>query len=923
MKKVVFDQSILVSGMMCDENCSPTIFKAITNIKLIPGVPLSSKRRIMVGAEPQTLALQRLSVVIEDEGDVLSAEQQAIVLKAIETKITQASKRFNIVKKDGTLKSTRIYRFNLLVNLLALVCLTVLWVTLPPSLLLTISLMSVTFFATAWTSRHYFLDFVANLRYKKINHMATPITLGWFLSLAHALYHTITMPLMHHFSMFFMNFIMPISLVSLVNIMDEIRRFLTEQTAKMHLQERLQALMPPMSSRYDCYRLSRNGMKKIDKFLKKENRLRIKKIAMPYLEQQNLESREKIRLQRAMLIRIKRGQCFPVDGFIIDGSTYVDTAIVTGEPCHLKTCFEFVPAGAVNLGQTVTIVALQDSYHSTMNKIFFRANRAVEKDQNNHRMFTLGYTAVIVVCMLVSVFIPFALGTLSVSLLLSNIIGILFTICPCTIVIAHQLPGLLARHRCYQYGVIIRNEQASSHTEKIHTIVFDKTGTLTTGHCIVKQFSPGITKDIWTKVYSLEMKQGSEHPLAQALQRYYENTYKDDTSLLVDNAASDDKHRGLTGTVGGEIIHIGNKAFLEDSGIGVPEDKSESAYTAIYVARNNKYCGTIWIQHEVRPGVLSLLKQFKKNNIKLVLLTGDNARAAQSFNEQNGSIFEPDNVLAEKTPQQKESYLKGLPCPQGVCFVGDGLNDAVSARLVTEQGGLSCAMTSRDKVAFFSDVGLNGSPAYLLHHTAINRYSKKVVKQNQGLLGYGAISFLTFLIVFSTFSISFPALIPLVIMSSVTLLTVVNAYRSKWNVDHIIKPHQSALANYLLSDGAMVLLLLTSTFFMTSVLMASVAASAFVLPAMVFSGGLLPVLTTVALLATVAMTSILIFSSARCALKDYTLNHAAMAQESALSSTLGQKFNYINSPVLSRLPPTPEILQESLAGLKMKSSGLT
>jgi len=163
--------------------------------------------------------------------------------------------------------------------------------------------------------------------------------------------------------------------------------------------------------------------------------------------------------------------------------------------------------------------------------------------------------------------------------------------------------------------------------------------------------------------------------------------------------------------------------------------------------------------------------------------------------------------------------------PKGVWFVGDGLNDAPCARIVTEKGGVSCAMTSDDKTAFFTDLSLNGSLDYLFEHNKINRFLKKNVLQNQWLLAYGSIAFLAITVTFSITGIAVSPIIPLLVMASTTLFILFNSSRVQHSIDNALDKKKSWLKQLLASDLS-ISLLVGASMLLTCGLLISVAAPA-------------------------------------------------------------------------------------------------
>ncbi|MDP1601885.1 MAG: HAD-IC family P-type ATPase [Legionella sp.] len=871
MTKIIFQDTFLVSGIMCHTGCGATIENALSDsIKdLKKKNLLPPDATLNIDAEPHTVGIQRLIMIIESNEENYQ-ENSNILAKHFREVPTSFG--YEVIDNTGETQppiSNTVNWINISVNIAAMLAIIILYGVFPPSLLLTIGLTTLTFLTTTFTARGYLLNFFRNLRHRDLAGMPTVITSGWLLSLAHTLYHSITMPLATNFSMAFMSFLMPISLITLVNIMDEIKRRVLDKSKTMYLQG-MKNLFPQMSEEYTCYNLSKKNHKQVTELMLElklkhnqpdesvilKDALRNSLYAHS-IKQEKPGKIKKSALSEGVIVQVHNGECFPVDGFILNGNTWVDSSIVNGESKQGKSCFDFVPAGAKNLGPEVIFYAVENSYNSSINKLLFIANRARDEKfvSKSKSWFIYIYTALIILGLIASIIAPVAMGVLTFSLVMQNVTGILFAICPCTMGIAHQLPALLSTFQLGRQGITVRDENLIRRTDEIHTIVFDKTGTLTTGDSQVES-SEGISDALWQRVYLLE-KEASSHPIAKAVCHHYEaraiqpGLIRDVSDILMDS-----KNRGLSGLVQNRQIHIGNLSYLQESGVQFLREFSEATrnkiakgYTPVYVAEDNVCTSVILIKHELRKDVLVALSRFRKEGKKILMLTGDTHASAIAFNEINGGIFDLEHIHAEQTPDNKEAVLKTLMSasnqnPGGFWFVGDGLNDAPCARIVSEKGGISCAISSTDNAAFFSDISLNGSFNYLFEHTRLNKFLKKNILQNQWLLAYSAFVFLVFIISFSIAGIAVSPLIPLLIMTFSTIFTLFNAYRVKLAVDNSLGKNATWSGKFLASDWSIGLLVSASSFLILSVLIATLATGGLALPMFTFTAGVAAALST-------------------------------------------------------------------------------
>lgn len=943
MKKIIFQDSFLVLGIMCHQGCGARIQHDLGDLSELKRKHLlPNDAQLTIDAEPQALGVHRLILMIEigDRSFSLQEHAKTELSKQFKERIEAAG--HEVIDDDGGEQETynTINWVNIFINLVAIATIIVLSVVFPPSLPLIIGLTVFSFLTTAFTARSYFIHFFRNLRHRNLFNMPTSITLAWVLSLTHSLYHVVSMPFMIGFAMTFMNFIMPVMLVTIINVMDEIKRLVLNKSKKIHLKG-MKSLFPDMANEYLCYPLSEEEEVVFEDAVKRGKTVTIQDM----LQDDKRMACNKNALQKGMIIQVKRGDCFPVDGIIVQGRTRIDASILNGESQQLKQVCDSVPAGAINLGQDVVIRATENCYDSTVNQLLFCSNRAQEyglikllsdpktmardelkKRLNNKSSYVLCdskvyyfdknlkktelhttnfkqlaaifpktahildsaskealikitsltghtrdklvgmdtdqrfiylYLGLIIVGVVVSILIPYALGLFTVPLMLQTITGILFVICPCTIAIAHQLPILFNMSRLNDKDIIMRNGDLTERFDDIHTVVFDKTGTLTTGASSVNErASEGLSPALWNRIYLLEEKHGLDHPLAKAICGYCKtNNYHQTRFTEVTDYEPDERHRGLSASVQGKRLHLGNAQYLKDSvGVNVPEH-SESiqfhlaqGYTPVYVAeydsvqKKSVYQGVIFIEHSIKPEVLEGLFRLKRGKINLIMLTGDHRDAAIGFNQQNGAIFDAQHIHAEQTFQDKEQFLNELMSNEhldsrGVWFVGDGLNDAPCARMVTDKGGVSCAMTSTDKAAFFTDISLNGTLDYLFEYKTLNHTLKKNITQNQWLLVYGAVVFLAFIITLPIVGIGMSPLIPMIVMVSTTFFTLFNSYRVKLAVDNSLDKKPSWLKQCLASDMSLGFLVVGSALLILSVLIATVASGHIALPVFVFTAG--------------------------------------------------------------------------------------
>ncbi len=868
---------------MCFEGCGTSLQHAFNSYikKGIEKKFFPPDASIVIDPEPNGLGLHKLLITIESEQHEPVEQAYSSISETIRETIEDLG--FEVIDELTVLspqKSRWTNAINILINLLSIGVITTCALLFPPSILLTLGLTVVSFLTSAFTSREYLLAFYRNFRSKSFANMATTVSLGWFLSLAHTLFHASTMPLATSFSMLFMSFIMPLMLITCINGMDEIKRLIMEKSQKIYLKS-IKRLFPELSDTYLCYEFTLEETsslsQQITRLNKKNQNFSLGNSAVDEEEKnfllslKNLLNPSKSRqekknlLKEGMLIEVKPTECFPVDCILVQGTTVIDASLLTGESQQRKQCWQNIPAGAINLGEKVTVYAEKNAYSSTINRLLFLSNRARNAPQSAKGLpkFAYFYAALILLGIVVSILIPAALGVITVSLVMQNVIGIVFSLCFCTVAIAHELPKLISMHHRNKKGIYLRDYSLlNADSEEIHTVVFDKTGTLTTGNSVVESTDIDLDSPLWSRIYLLEKKHGKGHPLAKAIQAYYKSKFEKQIPFdAVTSYEPHEKNRGLSARVLEKLLQVGSYEYLKSKAIVLPEPnkrKMERGLSPVYVAEEGEYKGVIYIKHEVRKGVIKTLNRLKSEGKKIIMLTGDNRSSAIGFNQQLNAIFEEEAIHAGQTPKDKESFLKHLMSqeainPNGVWFCGDGLNDAPCCRMVGEKGGVSCAISANDKSAFFTDISLNGSFDYLFKHEQLNRAVQLNIAQNKGILIYSTFAFLAFIISFSIVGIAVSPLIPAVIMLSTTLSILFNAYRTQIIIDNALDEFTPLPKKLLSSHFPLVLLFLVSTLLICSILVATISTGGLTLPIFVFAAGVATTFSSICTLSAFAL----------------------------------------------------------------------
>lgn len=381
------------------------------------------------------------------------------------------------------------------------------------------------------------------------------------------------------------------------------------------------------------------------------------------------------------IVVVKPGEKIPVDGPVVDGESYVDESMITGEPIPvLKKKGDNLVGGTLNKNSIIRFEARKIGKNTVLSRII----RLVEEAQGSRppvqriadRAVSYFIPVVLAIAILCFIFWYFISGE-TLLFALTTLITILVVACPCALGLATPTAVTVGIGRGAELGVLIKNGEALEISEKLTTIVFDKTGTLTQGKPDVTDIiSIGIDdKELLRMAASVEAN--SQHPLAEAVVLKAE-----EMGIEIEQSKDFDtfQGKGVVAKVEGKEVLVGNRALVSERNISYSEDfekeilrLEDEGKTAILIAIDGEICGTIAIADKLKEWTKDAIKEFKKMKYDVIMITGDNARTADRVAEQIGI----ENVFSEVLPQDKAGVVKELQeSGKVVAFVGDGINDA-------------------------------------------------------------------------------------------------------------------------------------------------------------------------------------------------------------------------------------------------------
>ncbi len=385
-------------------------------------------------------------------------------------------------------------------------------------------------------------------------------------------------------------------------------------------------------------------------------------------------------ISKGDLLMIKPGDKIAVDGTVISGKTYLDESFITGESAPvLKEKGSKVLAGSLNYDGYLEYQAEKigkDSTISEIIKLVIEATNKKSKIQKLADKISGLFVPTILVLAVLTFLIQWGFGV-PFSKAFLHFITILVVACPCALGLAVPLVVVVMNGVCMKKGLLVKDSVSFEKARKIDTIVFDKTGTLTYGKLHIYKifnFSSYCEKELLNIVANIEEK--SSHPIRTAFQ-------KEKTLKVVDFRSLDGM--GVSAKIKDHTYFLGNEKLL--SKLNIKNMKKEEASfledsgcTMIYVVENDQIIGLIGVRDTARKEIKAVIKQLQDQKIEVVMLTGDQEKAANLVAKELGI----QAVIANVVPKEKEAYIKDLISNgKQVMMVGDGINDAPSLTSAT------------------------------------------------------------------------------------------------------------------------------------------------------------------------------------------------------------------------------------------------
>lgn len=439
-------------------------------------------------------------------------------------------------------------------------------------------------------------------------------------------------------------------------------------------------------------------------------------------------------------IIVKPGSKIPVDGYILEGGSFVDESMITGEPIPVeKKSGDSVVAGTMNTNGTFVFEAKKIGKETLLSQII----QMVEEAQGSKApieafadKISSKFVPIVLIIAFISLFMWLIVGSQylgfsqALSFAILSFVSVLIIACPCALGLATPTAIIVGVGKGARNGILIKDAATLEHLYKVDTVIVDKTGTITVGKPTVvdiKNSSSMSDNDFLKIVASLESK--SEHPIAHAITTYVNNNNNNNISLEQVSNFSSIEGKGLKGTISGNEYFVGNVKLIKELGIVFNENQLEKytfeGKTPVLIATKDVLLGFVMVSDELKKESKDAVKDLHSLGIKVIMVTGDDENTAKYIASQVGI----DEVMAHVLPQDKLTKIKDLQAKgRIVAMAGDGVNDAPALA----QANVGIAMGTGTDVAIESAgiTLLHGDISKLVKAIKLSKVTMRGIKQN-------------------------------------------------------------------------------------------------------------------------------------------------------------------------------------------------
>ena len=429
---------------------------------------------------------------------------------------------------------------------------------------------------------------------------------------------------------------------------------------------------------------------------------------------------------------IRPGEKIPVDGSVLDGESYVDEAMITGEPMPVTK-----RKGAIVIGATINGTGSfrmraekvgKDTMLAQIIKLVEEAQGSKAPIQRLADKVSAYFVPTVMGLAIIAGLYWYFIAGMGFVFALTAFVTTLIIACPCALGLATPTAVMMGTGKGAEYGVLFKTAKALEEAHKVRMVVFDKTGTLTKGEPEVTDIVPmGMDADDLL-AFAASAERNSEHPLGEAIVR---EARESKARIAEPRSFKSITGRGVEASVGGKKVLVGNRKLMEERKVQVAGAEEamkrleERGRTAVMVAVGGKIAGVIGIADSLKENSVDAVRMLKKQGLRVAMITGDNRRTAQAIAKEAGI----DMVLAEVLPEEKEKEVRKLQAEgMKVAFVGDGINDAPALAAsdigIAIGSGTDVAIESGDIVLVKDDL------RDVAKALDISKYTMKKIRQN-------------------------------------------------------------------------------------------------------------------------------------------------------------------------------------------------
>jgi Cu+-exporting ATPase len=381
-------------------------------------------------------------------------------------------------------------------------------------------------------------------------------------------------------------------------------------------------------------------------------------------------------------LRVRPGEKIPVDGVVLEGASAVDESMLTGESMPVEKAAGSRVIGATLNGTGMLIMRAErvgsETLLARIVSLVAEAQRSRAPIQKLADRVSAWFVPAVILVAALTFVVWFWVGpTPRLAHAVINAVAVLIIACPCALGLATPMSIMVAMGRGAQLGVLFKDAEAIERMREIDTLVVDKTGTLTIGKPVLQRvIAAGSDSENEVLTLAASLERASEHPLAAAI---VAGAQARDLQLLPVDAFESVTGQGVRGRIGGKLVALGNRALMTAANMDISALSAQtdglraSGQTVMYVAVDNAVAGLVGVADAIKDSTPEAIRALHAEQVRLVMLTGDNRRTAEAVARQLGI----DAVHADVLPEQKSEVVRRLQSEgRRVAMAGDGVNDA-------------------------------------------------------------------------------------------------------------------------------------------------------------------------------------------------------------------------------------------------------